>query len=444
MITRGRKRKTRPDEHEQTMSHAQRPSSSRRVLIASAPAAAAAAPAVAAGAGSTVWRSPRAGRHRDPTTDDSTAQHKTDASTTHKEPRKRSSVARVLLQVTDRAAKHVKRTGHTKHQQRRDEDNEPPHGDEKLIQTFGNKLTEAEADTKRGTPSEVDKQRFEQASTMKRKTERIDAAADNLPKINQIQIGNYLIDTWYVAPYPEEYSQYPTLYFCEYCLKYMHSEFIAGRHKKKCFYRHPPGDEIYRDGSISIFEVDGRKNKIYCQNLCLLGKMFIDHKTLYYDVEPFLFYVMTEADHKGCHLVGYFSKYTSGKAMANTSLISASYLLTKTEENTGSPEKPLSNLGLLSYRKYWKTSIYKELDHQEQPISIEDDVISTLELLGMLKEDSKHRYYLQIDRGAIRDYIKQIKSRNYPEVDPLKLTWTPYVLSRDRLAALTNSQNSTS
>lgn len=47
---------------------------------------------------------------------------------------------------------------------------------------------------------------------------------------------------------------------------------------------------------------------IYCQNLCLLAKLFLDHKTLYYDVEPFLFYVLTQNDGKGCHLVGYFSK----------------------------------------------------------------------------------------------------------------------------------------
>lgn len=33
--------------------------------------------------------------------------------------------------------------------------------------------------------------------------------------------------------------------------------------------------------------------QIYCQNLCLLAKLFLDHKTLYYDVEPFLFYVLT-------------------------------------------------------------------------------------------------------------------------------------------------------
>jgi len=62
----------------------------------------------------------------------------------------------------------------------------------------------------------------------------------------------------------------------------------------KCKARHPPGDEIYRDGTISVFEVDGRRNKIYCQNLCLLSKMFLHQKSLFYDVEPFLFYVMTE------------------------------------------------------------------------------------------------------------------------------------------------------
>jgi hypothetical protein len=44
---------------------------------------------------------------------------------------------------------------------------------------------------------------------------------------------------------------------------------------------------------LSVFEVDGNTNKIYCQNLCLLVKLFLDHKTLYYDVEPFLFYVLT-------------------------------------------------------------------------------------------------------------------------------------------------------
>lgn len=54
--------------------------------------------------------------------------------------------------------------------------------------------------------------------------------------------------------------------------------------------------------------MDGREHKIYCQNLCLLAKLFLDHKTLYFDVEPFLFYILCEVDKHGAHLVGYFSK----------------------------------------------------------------------------------------------------------------------------------------
>lgn len=48
--------------------------------------------------------------------------------------------------------------------------------------------------------------------------------------------------------------------------------------------------------------------QIYCQNLCLLAKLFLDHKTLYFDVEPFVFYILTEVDRQGAHIVGYFSK----------------------------------------------------------------------------------------------------------------------------------------
>lgn len=62
--------------------------------------------------------------------------------------------------------------------------------------------------------------------------------------------------------------------------------------------------------------MDGNVSTIYCQNLCLLAKLFLDHKTLYYDVEPFLFYVLTQNDVKGCHLVGYFSKVSVHRGSA--------------------------------------------------------------------------------------------------------------------------------
>ena len=56
----------------------------------------------------------------------------------------------------------------------------------------------------------------------------------------------------------------------------------------------------------------------YAQNLCLLAKMFLDHKTLYYDTDPFLFYVMTEYDSIGFHIVGYFSKVRQSQDIKKT------------------------------------------------------------------------------------------------------------------------------
>ena len=69
-----------------------------------------------------------------------------------------------------------------------------------------------------------------------------------------------------------------------------------------------PGKEIYRKGMLSVFEVDGQQRKLYCQNLCLMAKLFLDHKTIFFDVDPFVFYVLCEVDKQGAHIVGYFSK----------------------------------------------------------------------------------------------------------------------------------------
>ena len=64
-----------------------------------------------------------------------------------------------------------------------------------------------------------------------------------------------------------------------------------------------------------------QRYKQYCQSLCLLAKFFLDHKTLYFDVEPFLFYVMTTADSSGCNIVGYFSKEKNSLLNYNVSCI---------------------------------------------------------------------------------------------------------------------------
>ncbi|EEY23200.1 histone acetyltransferase mst2 [Verticillium alfalfae VaMs.102] len=263
---------------------------------------------------------------------------------------------------------------------------------------YGGILTDVEADTSRTLPTNDDRRRFDEAKqkaeeewrTMHviqisregaEKAKKGKKAAGPASQIECIEFGGWEIDTWYAAPYPEEYSRNRILYICEFCLKYMNSDYVAWRHKLKCPAKHPPGDEIYRHGSISVFEVDGRKNPVYCQNLCLLAKLFLGSKTLYYDVEPFLFYVLCEYDDLGYHFVGYFSKEKRASSQNNVSciltlpihqrkgygnlLIDFSYLLTRVEKKTGSPEKPLSDMGLVSeYVSKWDAKQYVKL-HEE-------------------------------------------------------------------------------
>lgn len=348
--------------------------------------------------------------------------------------------------------------------------------DELKSKPYGGILSEAEADTSKTLPQADDRRTFDNArqkaeEEWKIKTLLAQAEAETVKKprkvsgpasqIECINFGGYEIDTWYAAPYPEEYSRNRVLFICEFCLKYMNSEYVAWRHKMKCSAKHPPGDEIYRDHSVSVFEVDGRKNPVYCQNLCLLAKLFLGSKTLYYDVEPFLFYVMAECDEFGCHFVGYFSKEKRPSSQNNVSciltlpshqrkgygnlLIDFSYLLTRVERKSGSPEKPLSDMGLVSYRNYWRLVLCYQLlpmKNQRQTLSIidlsectgmtADDIVSALESLRALVRDPVTGIYaLRLDYDFFEEYIKKWEDKKYVKLNPDGLVWTPYIMGRN-------------
>lgn len=55
----------------------------------------------------------------------------------------------------------------------------------------------------------------------------------NILRIRTIRFGPYDIQTWYDAPFPEEFSNIPDgrLWICEFCLKYMKSRFACQRHR---------------------------------------------------------------------------------------------------------------------------------------------------------------------------------------------------------------------
>lgn len=229
--------------------------------------------------------------------------------------------------------------------------------------------------------------------------------------LERVQMGQFEIEPWYFSPYPIEFTETDMVYICEFCLGYFCEQKQFERHRSKCELFHPPGNEIYRDDNVSFFEIDGRRQRTWCRNLCLLSKLFLDHKTLYYDVDPFLFYCMCTRDEHGIHLVGYFSKEKESAEGYNVAciltlpqyqrkgygklLIAFSYELSKREGKLGSPEKPLSDLGLLGYRAYWQETIVDLLMDGRADANVEElggltamttnDVLHTLQNLNMLR-----------------------------------------------------------
>lgn len=139
---------------------------------------------------------------------------------------------------------------------------------------------------------------------------------------------------------------------------------------------HPPGTKVYEHGGYAVWEVDGERNKLFAQNLSLFAKLFLDHKSVFFDVSTFLYYILTFADPASPIafpvILGYFSKEKQSWDPNNLAcilvfppfqrrhlgrlLMGVSYKLSGWEWDgggIGGPERPLSDLGLRGYTRFW-------------------------------------------------------------------------------------------
>lgn len=274
--------------------------------------------------------------------------------------------------------------------------------------------------------------------------------ATKVKNISRIVFGQWEMETWYFSPYPREYQRADLLYYCEFDLSFFARREQLERYlSTKCKLFHPPGDEIYREKSISIFEIDPTHQRIYAENLCLLAKLFLDHKTLYYDVEPFLFYVVCEVDENGAHMVGYFSKEKYSSEEYNLAciltlpcyqrkgygklMIAFSYELSRREQKLGTPERPISDLGLVSYRSYWVYALLEILQKHRGSVSIAelsemtafrtDDIVKTLQAFNLIRYfGGQHSIY--VSPKTLETYYTKAKP-NW-KIDSSKMRWTPY------------------
>lgn len=66
-----------------------------------------------------------------------------------------------------------------------------------------------------------------------------------------------MIEAWYYSPFPKQYHG-KILFICPFCLYFFKEACELEDHSARCKHRMPPGDEIYRDEKVSVFEFDAK------------------------------------------------------------------------------------------------------------------------------------------------------------------------------------------
>lgn len=190
-----------------------------------------------------------------------------------------------------------------------------------------------------------------------------------------------------------------TIYFCNDCLEQYGEDISYKRHIKKCKKFILGSHIVYKENNLVVYKLFGSNNIPVSQNLCILGKCFIKHKTLYWDIDNYNFYIMYDNN----NLVGFFSDEMynetnnlscilvlpdSQKKGYGTLLVDLSYHFKQ-----GTCERPLSEDGEILFKKYWKSKIYNYLKKNcgrkvsinkisEDLNMLSDDVIEGLKLLN--------------------------------------------------------------
>ncbi|KAG5474474.1 hypothetical protein LSCM1_03259 [Leishmania martiniquensis] len=201
-------------------------------------------------------------------------------------------------------------------------------------------------------------------------------------------------------------------FLCPFSLR-IYSTYAQMRYETRAYRTgrlRPPGEEVYRDEvrGFSLFKINGSQHVTYCRHLFLIGKSFLENKLAGHDVHSYYFYVVClhhryfpdyVSDPSAMYFAGFFTweKHVSeynlaciatlpcfgrcarprrptapqdGAPAASPSppqvlrhlgqfMIAASYELAYRRKQTGTPEKPLSDLGAVAYQHFWRRAIVR-------------------------------------------------------------------------------------
>ncbi|PSN64222.1 hypothetical protein BS50DRAFT_575666 [Corynespora cassiicola Philippines] len=291
------------------------------------------------------------------------------------------------------------------------------------------------------------------------------------PNVLEVVFGSLLIKPWYPSFYPEELvgRRVDRLYVCQWCFKYSKELMGFLGHLKVCEGRNgtPPGEEVYSKDGYSLYEIDGEEHKLYAQNLSLFAKLFLDTKSVFYDVTTFLYYLLV-AHHPSPSIpntdfasaavggdsqtqsqrqvVGFFSKEKMSWDNNNLAcilvfppwqkqglgqiLMGASYEMSKREGRLGGPEKPLSDLGRLAYTHYWSQTLARVIlsspsrksitvdDLRNETFIVPEDIIATLQAMGVLEDRKRGGADAVINKVRVRAWVDAHKIKLINPIDP--------------------------
>ncbi|KAL6721210.1 SAS complex subunit [Lecanora helva] len=269
--------------------------------------------------------------------------------------------------------------------------------------------------------------------------------------IRSVVLGDVVFKTWYPSYYPETIvgSVVDRLYVCQWCFKYSKDVGPYLAHIRQCVCKDmvPPGRLIYEQEFHTIYELDGEEHRLFAQNLSLFAKLFLDNKSIFFDVTSFNYYLLsyTPKHHNAVSLpqvVGFFSKEKMSWDNNNLAcilvfppwqrkgfgkiLMGVSYELSRREKRIGGPEKPLSELGRIGYMQFWTARVTKAILEIRSKSSLSvggvaercamspEDVMATLKDTGIAGGKKRSDGALLVSKAKVREYV----SRNGIDLTP--------------------------
>ncbi|KAK8206821.1 SAS complex subunit [Zalaria obscura] len=267
------------------------------------------------------------------------------------------------------------------------------------------------------------------------------AAQKEKGRVVNVILGNLQIKPWYPSFYSDSIageSPIERLYVCQWCFRYSRELMPYLGHLKVCPLKDkpPPGDLIYRKDQYAIHVLDAEEHKLYAQNLSLFAKLFLDTKSVFYDVATFRFYNLTQVDRTTGQqqVVGFFSKEKMSWDNNNVAcilvfppwqkrglgqlLMGVSYELGRREGRLGGPEKPLSSLGQRAYLAYWSAAICRYLltlppkrsasigSITQETWILPEDVIAALKWMSVLEDEKNPDGAVVVQKAKVRAWAE--------------------------------------